>query len=175
MSDFVEQCRREWTRLGVPGSLAEEMAEDLAADLREAEADGISAEELLGSSARDPRAFAASWAAERGIIPASRDEGRARRKSRVLIAFTAVAAVALVVAVALLVTGEPRVGITTNNASVHFPPAQVNPSFFPPPGRVSTSAATPIEWVLLVLALVALGFAAWLWSNWGRARESLPA
>jgi hypothetical protein len=30
MSDFVEQCRREWRRLGVPDPLAEEMAADLA-------------------------------------------------------------------------------------------------------------------------------------------------
>ena len=45
------------------------MAADLATDLREAEADGVSAEEFLGSSAFDPRSFAASWAAERGIVP----------------------------------------------------------------------------------------------------------
>ena len=70
MSDFVEQCRNEWKRLGVPDPLAEEMAADLASDLREAEAEGVSTEELLGSSAFDPRSFAASWASERGIIPA---------------------------------------------------------------------------------------------------------
>ena len=69
MSDFVEQCRNEWKRLGVPDPLAEEMAADLASDLREAEAEGVSTEELLGSSAFDPRSFAASWASERGIIP----------------------------------------------------------------------------------------------------------
>ena len=68
MSDFVDQCRREWKRLGVPDPVAEEMAADLASDIREAEADGISIEELLGSSASDPRAFAASWAGERGIV-----------------------------------------------------------------------------------------------------------
>ena len=77
MSDFVEQCRREWRRLNVPDPLAEEMAADLASDLREAEADGVSAEEFLGSSAFDARSFAASWAAERGIIPAP--AGRANR------------------------------------------------------------------------------------------------
>ena len=69
MTDFVEQCRAEWRRLGVPDPLAEEMAADLATDLREAEAEGVSTEELLGSSAFDPRSFAATWAAERGIIP----------------------------------------------------------------------------------------------------------
>src|SRR5262245_8507637 len=79
MSDFVEQCRREWERLGVPDPLAEEMAADLASDLGEAEAEGVSVEELLGSSAFDPRAFAASWAAERGIIPVPPTRGTRRR------------------------------------------------------------------------------------------------
>jgi hypothetical protein len=60
MSDFVEQCRLEWRRLGVPDALADEMATDLAADLTEAAAEGVTAEELLGNSASDPRSFAAS-------------------------------------------------------------------------------------------------------------------
>lgn len=60
MSDFVEQCLREWERLRVPAPVANEMAADLAADLEEAEAEGVSAEEVLGRSAFDPRSFAAS-------------------------------------------------------------------------------------------------------------------
>ena len=81
MSQFVEQCRQEWRRLGVADPLAEEMAADLTSDLEEAETEGVSAEELLGSSASDPRSFAASWASERGIIPTppSLEEGRAGR------------------------------------------------------------------------------------------------
>ena len=82
MSDFVEQCRAEWRRLGVPDPLAEEMAADLASDLNEAEAEGVSAEELLGSSSFDPRSFAASWAAERGIIPVPLSRRNARRRPR---------------------------------------------------------------------------------------------
>jgi len=54
VSQFVEECRREWKRLRVPRALADEMAEDLAADLREAEADGASEEEVLG---RTPAMF----------------------------------------------------------------------------------------------------------------------
>src|SRR5580765_2526767 len=104
MSDFVEQCRREWKRLGVPDPLAEEMAADLASDLREAEAEGVSAEELLGSSYFDPRSFAASWAAERGIIPEPPGRGSGRRRPLVLVAFTAVAAITVIVAALLLVT-----------------------------------------------------------------------
>jgi hypothetical protein len=67
--EFIEECRREWRRLRVPDPVADDMAADLAADLEEAEADGASAEEVLGTGASDPRSFAASWAAERGVIP----------------------------------------------------------------------------------------------------------
>ena len=166
MSDFVEQCRREWKRLGVPDPLAEEMAADLATDLREAEADGVSAEEFLGSSAFDPRSFAASWAAERGIIPRPPSQPP-RRRPLVLVAFTAIAAIALIVAAALLLTGEPKLTLRTSR-----PPHTLAP--LPPGvgGRVlnPTSASTPVEWILLFLAVVALGFAAWLWSSRGRSR-----
>lgn len=72
MNDFVEQCRQEWKRLRVPDRDADEMAAELAADLSEAEAEGASAEEVLGSGATDPRSFAASWAAERAVIPRPR-------------------------------------------------------------------------------------------------------
>src|SRR5262245_8614439 len=88
MTDFVEQCRGEWKRLGVPDPLAEEMAEDLASDLREAEAEGVSAEELLGSSFFDPSSFAATWAAERGIVPTPAGPGHVRHRPLVLVAFT---------------------------------------------------------------------------------------
>jgi hypothetical protein len=68
VSEFIAECRREWRRLGVPEPAANEMAADLAADLNEAEQEGVSAEEVLGSGVFDPRAFAASWATERGLI-----------------------------------------------------------------------------------------------------------
>ena len=166
MNDFVEQCRREWRRLGVPDPLAEEMAADLASDLREAGAEGVSAEEVLGSSFFDPPSFAASWAAERGIIPAPASRGNGRRIPLVLVAFTAPAAITVIVAALLLVTGEPKVSVVAQPA----PPAAALP-----PGpvrhvRPPANAAAPIEWILLFLALVALAFAAWLWSSWGRPR-----
>ena len=66
MNAYVEECRREWKRLGVPAGLAEEMAAELEADLAEAEVDGVSAAEMLGESA--PRRFAANWARERGLV-----------------------------------------------------------------------------------------------------------
>jgi hypothetical protein len=67
VNEFVEECRQEWKRLHVPDPVANEMAADLEADLKEAEAEGASPEEVLGSGAFDARSFAASWAAERGV------------------------------------------------------------------------------------------------------------
>jgi hypothetical protein len=169
MSDFVEQCRNEWKRLGVPDPLAEEMAADLASDLREAEAEGVSTEELLGSSAFDPRSFAASWASERGIVPGPPSRAT-RRRPFVLVAFTGLAAIALIVSALLLATGEPKVSLVKSQTAA--------PRIFATPGAIHTrsvvlsaSAAAPVEWMLLLLAVVALGFAAWLWSNWGRSRQ----
>jgi hypothetical protein len=91
------------------------MAADLAADLKEAEDDGASPEEVLGSGAFDPRSFAASWAAERGVIPprtakdeATRSEqgvssstqvGKRPRRPRLLAVIAACAVVALIGAV----------------------------------------------------------------------------
>jgi len=169
MSDFVEQCRGEWKRLGVPDPLAEEMATDLEADLSDAEGEGLSREEFLGSSAFDPAAFAASWAAERGIIPAPPSPEKARRRPCFLVAFTAVAALTVIVAAVLLATGEPRVSLTATRSRLASPPAA---AILPGPGRhvVLASAAAPIEWILLFVGIVALGFAGWLWSSWGRSR-----
>jgi hypothetical protein len=171
MSDFVEQCRGEWKRLGVPQSLAEEMAADLASDLGEAEAEGGSLEELLGGDASDPRSFAASWAAARGIIPESPTHGSARRRPLVLVAFTALAVIALLVAALLLATGEPKVRLVTSSrvTGSHLPAPPAGPSGVG--GQVvQASAATPIEWILLFLAIASLGFAAWLWSRWARSQ-----
>ena len=180
MSDFVEQCRAEWRRLGVPDPLADEMAADLSSDLAEAAAEGVSAEELLGSIAFDPRSFAATWAAERGIIPAVAGRTRARRRPLILVAFTAVAALALILTAVALLAGQPQVSVATVTAKrphVVAPPAvpPVPPTF----GRhvmFHANAAAPIEWFLLVLAIIALGFSAWLWTTWGRSRPpGVPA
>ena len=173
MSDFVDECRREWRRLNVPDPVAEEMAADLASDLREAEADGVSAEELLGSSVFDPRAFAATWAAERGIIPVAPSRGSARRRPFVLVAFTALAAITVIVASLLLLTGQPKVRVVAISATrPHLSSPPAGTFVRPGPGVLvlHASAASPVEWILLLLAIVALGFAAWLWSSWGRSR-----
>ncbi len=179
MSDFVEQCRREWKRLGVPDPLAEEMAADLASDLSDAGAEGVSAEEFLGSTFFDPRSFAASWAAERGVIPEPPGRGNARRRPLVLAAFTALAAIALIGAALLLLSGSPKVTLRTSGPPPHI--ASPSAGFLVPPGPGGQvlngkNLSAPVEWILLLFAIAALGFAAWLWSRWGRSRPpSAPA
>ena len=78
MPAFIEECRYEWRRLGVPDSMAEEMAAELEADLAEAQADGVSAAEMLGES--DPRRFAANWARERGLVSEPAPKTNRRRR-----------------------------------------------------------------------------------------------
>ena len=173
MTDFVERCRLEWRRLGVPDEIAEEMAADLASDLSEAEAEGVSAEDLLGG---DPRAFAASWAAERGILPAPPSRGNARRRPLVLVAFTALAVIVLIVAALGLLTGQPRATLVATSYGTtrhHLKSPSAVP--FAPLGTgrhvlVLGNLSAPVEWILLIFAIVALGFAVRLWWTWGRSR-----
>jgi hypothetical protein len=112
VNDFVQQCRREWKRLRVPDHLADEMAADLAADLHEAEVEGASVEDVLGSGASDPRSFAASWAAERAVVPPPRLRARLPRTALVL---GAIAGLTLVTAIgaALVIFASPDASAPT--------------------------------------------------------------
>ncbi|HME02506.1 MAG TPA: hypothetical protein VKG38_05685 [Solirubrobacteraceae bacterium] len=109
MIRFVKECRREWRRLGVPDAIADEMAEDLAADLEEAQAEGVALEEVLGGGASDPRSFAASWATARGVTRPTSGRFRVRRMPPIAAVLTVllIAAVVAGAAVAILGTGEP--------------------------------------------------------------------
>jgi hypothetical protein len=78
MTPFVEECRQEWRRLGVPDLLADDMATELETDLADAEADGVSAAEMLGES--DPHRFAATWANERGLVAEPPTEKKTRKR-----------------------------------------------------------------------------------------------
>jgi hypothetical protein len=102
MRTFVVECRREWKRLGVPDAVADEMAADLEADLAEAESDGVPADELLGSGASDPRAFAADWASARGVARTS-----AVRRGSAVRAVTAAFVVVAIVGAVLAIVGAP--------------------------------------------------------------------
>ena len=137
MNDFVEQCRREWRRLRVPDPVADEMAADLAADLTEAQAEGASAEEVLGSAASDPRSFAASWAAERAVIPPPRLTARLSRRSLVLAA-TAALTVVTAIGAALVMFASPTVSAPT--VAIGVPPELVG---FREPGALTVLRAPP--------------------------------
>jgi uncharacterized membrane protein len=117
VSDFVDECRQEWKRLGVPDAVANEMAADITADLQEAEAEGVSAEEVLGSAVFDPWSFAASWATERGVVQQAAAPGGgpvlAEEKPRGMrmLAVVAALAVAIIAGAALLARASRSVGL----------------------------------------------------------------
>jgi hypothetical protein len=175
MSDFVEQCRREWGRLGVPDPVANEMATDLAADLKEAEAEGVLAEEVLGRSVFDPRSFAASWPAERGVIPSASSstpyQASASRKPPIPAVLATLAVIGLLVAVLIALPGGSR--------SVAMAPTLAHPRApFAPPAPSGPFglhdrpfAVDALAWIVFVLVAV-LGVigAGWLWSRWVRLR-----
>lgn len=110
---FIEECRREWKRLGVPAAVAEEMAAELQADLAEAAADDVPAEELLGAGAHDARGFAASWASERGVVPAAR-----RRRPAPVVLAAALAVLALAVGLFAGRSGSHQVRPATSTTSI---------------------------------------------------------
>lgn len=155
MTDFVEQCRREWKRLRVPDTVADEMAAELAADLTQAEAEGASVEEVLGSGATDPRSFAASWAAERAVIPPPALMARLRKRSLV---FAAIAALTLVTAIgaALVILASPKasapvaaVRVPTIFRAATAPSNVVAVSPAPPPPSAFRTPGLPVAvWVL---------------------------
>ncbi len=105
MNRFVAECRREWRRLGVTDAIADEMAEELAADLAEAEAEGASAEDVLGRGAVDPLSFAASWATARGVVGSTSGMAGSRRKPSILRVVTALVLVVVLVGVGLVASG----------------------------------------------------------------------
>jgi hypothetical protein len=179
VSEFVEECRREWRRIGVPDAVANEMAADLRADLQEAEAEGASAEEVLGSGAFDPRAFAASWAAERGVIQAPvtpvavQADGSPRRP-------LVLAAIALVAVVgAALVLSVHRSGVVRQVVASPFGRALVVPvgpaglRVRPEPlaGAMAVETNSPDNYlhgvglILLVLGAAGFTFVVLSWSH----------
>ncbi len=183
MSEFVDECRREWRRLGVPDPVAHEMAADLAADLDEAEAEGASAEEVLGTSAFDPRRFAASWAVARGVTGTAVSERPSLWRPRVAVALTALLGV-FTVGVGLVLLGGVRsssVAVATRRivpgpGSIRlFGPGRiVGPGGFGPFAGTPIAGvdAHPLAFILLVVAVIGvfgLGLLALLfWSPWSR-------
>ena len=192
MSLFVEECRREWKRLRVPDPVANEMAADLEADLAEAEADGLSAEQVLGSGAFDPRSFAASWASERGLIsppppPTTATAGTGNRPARWLRLSPAVAAIGVIAVFAVIATFGAAVTLLSARSRSTETAVPVDFGFQPGPGgpgRVFSLPAGPVAHdfvhalgvVFLLVGLVGLVVAGLYRSGRvGRGRWSAPA
>lgn len=111
MTQFVEECLREWKRLDVPDAVANEMAAELEADLSDATADGLSPEELLGDGVFDARSFAATWAAERGVVPSPPAPAPRSRRTLIAAVTGALAVVTLFAGIAVL-TATPTKQVT---------------------------------------------------------------
>jgi hypothetical protein len=196
VSEFVEECRREWKRLRVPDPVANEMAADLAADLKEAEAEGASAEDVLGSGAFDARLFAASWATGRGVIPPPEQGATpSRRPSRVPIA-VAIALVATIVAGLAMVTSrsgsEQRLALASTSGPLRralvLPVVPARPGLVSPFG-LRARLATPVQafavhlngpgvalhalgLILLLIGIVGLIVTMLYWGPWRAALTS---
>jgi hypothetical protein len=195
VSEFVEECRREWKRLGVPDAAANEMAADLEADLEEAAGEGASAEEVLGSGAFDPRSFAAAWAAERGLVPPPRPtENGAPRRSRppaVAAVFALVAIIGLVLLAVFAVHAAPekRVAVAVKRPGLGIvvppglrvvpAPGGAGPRFGVVPAQgvrvvaagASRSGLVPVGLLLLLVGFVGLvATLLYWWSPWARRR-----
>ncbi|MGX1755373.1 hypothetical protein ACWIG5_00380 [Streptomyces lydicus] len=145
VEDAIHQATKTWRRLGIEQDAADEMAEELAADLTAAASDGRSVTDYIGG---DLDALATSWAAERGLLPTG-----PRLKETALAAVRG-AAVPAVVAVILWWAGMPG-GLLDRDSEamttqLHGPPVwEVH--HYPDPG-------TPLMWVGWAVCLLAAFF-----------------
>lgn len=174
MSPFVEECRKEWSRLGVPEVEANEMASDLEADLAEARADGASPEEVLGNGYFDAKTFAASWATARGFVSVTAsDRGTIRIRSLVLALCALVGAV--VAGVGFLILVAPRsssqafAAPLAHRVNRPLPSILVNPHTFRFAGP--GSAIDPLGWVLLAVGLIGLVVMCLIWRPWSSRQD----
>jgi hypothetical protein len=176
VSEFIEECRREWRRLGVPDPIANEMAADLSADLSEAEAEGASPEDVLGNSAFDPRRFASSWAVARGVTnqPVL---VRPLRPRPFVIALAAGIGALTVVAVLVVVGGVQRSAVAVSAAGpvrvLERGPVRIGVSGpLGPFGAPFAGVVHPLALLVLLCGLLGLGILAILhWSSWSSFRR----
>jgi hypothetical protein len=192
MIGFIDECRREWKRLGVPDAIANEMAFDLTADIEEAEAEGGSAEDVLGNSLFDPRRFAAAWASARGVtapsapvdpfVPLMRERHPWYRPA-MLVALTSFGFLTALAAVALLI-GRHGVAVAASigrNVALPGSPRFFGPALATPPFRYFVSGPSfsvqnsapflVLAFVVLLGGIVVLGLAVLYRTSWFR-RES---
>jgi hypothetical protein len=172
VNEFIDECRREWRRLGVSDPIANEMAADLTADIEEAEAEGGSAEDVLGNSAFDPRRFAGSWAVARGVTAPPMPTAPVRRWP--ILAFGLVGCMALLALGAAVLLG----GRQSAAAAISFRRGQGGP------GSVRVFPGSPLilqhiqhfpgvalfALLLLIVGLVGIGLALYFGFRWSGGR-----
>jgi hypothetical protein len=172
VNEFVDECRREWRRLGVSEPIANEMAADLTADIEEAEAEGGSAEDVLGNSAFDPRRFAGSWAVARGVTAPPMPMAPVRRWP--VLAFGLVGCMALLALGAAVLLG----GRQSASAAISFRRGQGGPrSVRVVPGSPLIlqhiqhfPGLALIALLLLVVGVVGIGLAVFYGFRWSGGR-----
>lgn len=181
MSGFVDECRKEWSRLGVPEHVSNEMAADLSADLAEAEAEGASPEEVLGNGVFDAKAFAASWATARGLVHPNLPAPGGRTRPGWAVAVSALVSLVTLIAGLVITSGHQATSIASVvfRHSVNLP----IPRFFGPrririgphlPGSailLVNSGFRALGVVLVVAGLIGLCITLWLWKPWSTHRR----
>ncbi len=180
MNEFVDECCREWRRLGVPDPVASEMAADLTADLEEAEAEGGSPEDVLGNSAFDPRRFAASWAAARGVTSAPTPDRPSAWRPPIAIALGVLLAVLTLGAGLALVSGRSGSSIAFATRRIVPGPGPLRRFIIPRAlglpvvgTQVTGVNLAPLVLLAFIVGVVVVGlFAAWYWSPWFGPRRS---
>ena len=191
MSSFVDACRREWSRLGVPVAVANEMATDLEADLAEAEADGVSPEEVLGNGYFDPESFAASWATSRGMVDAGQGAPSGSRRRRwTMVAALAASAIAFLAGLVSLVGARQgavavasavfrRNHLLPGPGAILKRPFAISGPLFGPGQRIfllhHSGSIAVVGIVLFLVGLAGLVVTFWVWKPWVvRRRRSGP-
>jgi hypothetical protein len=126
---------------------------------------------VLGRSAFDPRSFAATWAAERGVIPTALPRESASRRPLILAALATLTVIGLIVAAFIALPVRPRsvaIAPTPAHAGVVLAPPAPSGPFVP---RSKPFAADVFAWILLLVAVIlAVIVSARLWSSWVRSR-----
>jgi hypothetical protein len=151
----------------VPDAVANEMAADLEADLAEAAADGAAPEEVLGNGVFDPRSFAASWAAERGVIPPASSTGGQAKQPLILAAIAALAVIAVTGAALAIFVRSGSVAMVPSPRRRLSPPPDISQALH---AHLSALDVRRIGATLLLVGLVGIGLSALYWFAWGGRR-----
>jgi hypothetical protein len=173
VNEFVEECRREWRRLGVPDPIANEMAADLTADIEEAESEGGTAEDVLGNSAFDPQRFAGSWAIARGVTAPPAPSRVPRRWPALAFGLVGCAALVALAGTVLLAGRQSAAAVSVFRRSLAMPKSVR--VFGPGPPFVvqrfqHVDGIAIFALMLLVIGVVSIAIAVLVWAPWRGGR-----